>query len=202
MSNGIQLRILRRVVVPSTSHSHRRDVRSWRFFPLLNQQSEYKVIYELMCWLSGSLTCRVPNVMRSPPARISLVSSVTVDWCLAPHRWGFYLESKPTNYPDHGHHEDPPPHKENPHGSAANRTRDLAISSQKLRPLDHEADRVVKMKTRSSFERPVGICHSETRYTWTFMQHLISRFTLPLKTFISAAFMLKYVFNHLLHWLF
>ena len=37
----------------------------------LNQQSQYKVFYELMCWLSGSLTCRLPNVMRSPPARRS-----------------------------------------------------------------------------------------------------------------------------------
>jgi len=35
----------------------------------LNQQSEYKVIYELMCWLSGSLTCRLPNVMRFPPSQ-------------------------------------------------------------------------------------------------------------------------------------
>ena len=48
------------------------------FFPL-NQQSEYKVFYKLMYWLSGSLTCRLPNVMRSPPARRSLVSSITVD---------------------------------------------------------------------------------------------------------------------------
>ena len=38
---------------------------------MMNQQSEYKVFYELMCWLSGSLTCRLPNVMRSPPARRS-----------------------------------------------------------------------------------------------------------------------------------
>ena len=72
-----------------------------------NQQSEYKVFYELMCWLSGSLTCRLPNVMRSPPARRSL-SSITVDWCLAPRRWGFYLKSKSTNYTDHGHQGDPP----------------------------------------------------------------------------------------------
>jgi len=50
-----------------------------RYFFFLNQQSEYKVIYELMCWLSGSLTCGLPNVMRSPPARRSLVSSITVD---------------------------------------------------------------------------------------------------------------------------
>ena len=98
-----------------------------------------------MCWLSGSLTCRLPNVMRSPPARRSLVSSVTVDWCLAPRRWGFYLKSKSTNYPDHGHHGDPPPHMENPHGRAGNRSRDLVISSQKLWPLDHEAGRNCSM---------------------------------------------------------
>ena len=41
------------------------------FFFLLNQQSEYNVFYELMCWLSGSLTCRLPNVVSSPPARRS-----------------------------------------------------------------------------------------------------------------------------------
>ena len=33
------------------------------------------------------------------------------------------------------------PHKENPHGRAENRTRDLVISSQNLWPLDHEAGR-------------------------------------------------------------
>ena len=58
---------------------------------------------------------------------------------MAPRNWGFNLKSKSTNYPDHGHHGDPPPHKENPHGRAGNRTRDLVISSQKLWPLDHEA---------------------------------------------------------------
>ena len=68
-----------------------------RFPPTPYQQSEYKVIYELMCWLSGSLTCRLPNVMRSPPARRSLVSSITVDWFLAPRRWGFYLKSNLLN---------------------------------------------------------------------------------------------------------
>jgi hypothetical protein len=53
--------------------------KSWtesRSFPLLRfpppyQQSEYKVFYELMCWLSESLTCRLPNVRRSAPARRS-----------------------------------------------------------------------------------------------------------------------------------
>ena len=57
------------------------------------------------------------------------------------------LKSKSTNYPDHGHHGDPPPpHKENPHGRAGNRTPDLVVSSQKLRPPDHEAGRIVHMK--------------------------------------------------------
>ena len=41
------------------------------FYLSFNQQSEYKVFYKLMCWLAGSLTCRLPNVVRSPPARRS-----------------------------------------------------------------------------------------------------------------------------------
>ena len=54
-----------------------------------------------MCWLS--------LVVRSPPARRSLswIQS-TVDWCMAPRKWGFDLKSNSTNYPDHGHHGDPP----------------------------------------------------------------------------------------------
>ena len=66
-----------------------------------------------MCWLSGSLTCRLPNVMRSPPARRSRKFSHC--WLiLAPRRWGFYLKSKSTNYPDHGHRGDPPPTRKIP----------------------------------------------------------------------------------------
>jgi hypothetical protein len=34
------------------------------------------------------------------------------------------------------------PFRENSHGIAGNRTRDLIISSQRLRPLDHEAGRL------------------------------------------------------------
>ena len=34
------------------------------------------------------------------------------------------------------------PFKENSHGRAGNRTRDLMISSQRLRPLDHEAGHI------------------------------------------------------------
>ena len=43
----------------------------WFLLPPPFQLSEYKVFYEVMCWLSGSLTCRLRNVMRSPPARRS-----------------------------------------------------------------------------------------------------------------------------------
>jgi hypothetical protein len=39
------------------------------FFNLLHQQSEYKVLYKLMCWLG--LVCRLTSMMRSPPARRS-----------------------------------------------------------------------------------------------------------------------------------
>jgi hypothetical protein len=38
---------------------------------------------------------------------------------------GGALNLNSTNYPDHGHHGDPP------HGRAGNQTRDLMISSQK-----------------------------------------------------------------------
>jgi hypothetical protein len=36
-----------------------------------------------------------------------------------------------SNYPDHGHHGDPPLSGKYPHGKAMNRTQDLMISSQK-----------------------------------------------------------------------
>ena len=46
------------------------------------------------------------------------------------------------------------PFRENSHGRAGNRTRDLMISSQRLRPLDHEAGLFVNVvgtnKIRSS----------------------------------------------------
>ena len=114
----------------------------YHIFVFLNHQSEHKVLYELMCWLSGSLTCRLPNVMRSPLARRSLVSSITIDWCLAPRRWGFYLKSKSTNLPGPWSPRWSSPHKENSHGRAGNRNRDLLISCPKLWPLDHEAGRL------------------------------------------------------------
>jgi hypothetical protein len=50
-----------------------------------------------------------------------------------------------SNYPDHGHHGDPPLSGKNPHGRARNRTRDFMNSSQIRWPLDHEAGRIVRM---------------------------------------------------------
>ena len=45
------------------------------------------------------------------------------------------------------------PFRENSHGRAGNRTRDLMISSQRLRPLDHEAGRIsVKCDTGNFYE--------------------------------------------------
>jgi hypothetical protein len=44
---------------------------------------------------------------------------------------GGALNLNSTNYPDHGHHGDPPLPGKNPHGRAGNRTRDLMISSLK-----------------------------------------------------------------------
>jgi len=44
-----------------------------------------------------------------------------------------------TNYPDHGHHGRLPLSRKNAHGRAGNRTRDLMVSSQELRPPNREA---------------------------------------------------------------
>ena len=76
-------------------------IKCFFFSSVIGNQSTW-VLYELMCWPS--------LVVRSPPARRSLswIQS-TVDWCMAPHRWGFDLKSNSTNYPDHGHHGDPSP---------------------------------------------------------------------------------------------
>jgi hypothetical protein len=57
-------------------------------------------------------------------------------------RWmvpGRALNLNSTNYPDHGHHGDPPLSTKNSHGRSGNRPRDLRLSSQKRWPLDHEA---------------------------------------------------------------
>jgi len=60
-------------------------------------------------------------------------------------------------YPDHGHHGRLPLSRKNTHGRAANRTRDLMVSSQKLWPLSHEAyfniEYKFAFKVQSSFLR-------------------------------------------------
>jgi hypothetical protein len=66
-----------------------------RFF-LSNQQSQYSVFHELMCW--HSLTFRLSNVM-SPLQRGDLLYHVTG------RMRALILNS--SNYPDHGHHGDP-----------------------------------------------------------------------------------------------
>jgi hypothetical protein len=97
--------------------------------PLINNQStRYS-----MSWCAGWLTWWGP-LQRGD---LLWVQSLLIE-ALAPRRWGFYLKSNSTNYPDHGH-QGILPHKENPHGRARNRSRDLVISSQKLWPPDHEA---------------------------------------------------------------
>jgi hypothetical protein len=51
---------------------------------------------------------------------------------------GGALNLNSTEYPDHGHHADPPLSGKKPHGRAGNQTCDLMVSSQKRWPLDHE----------------------------------------------------------------
>jgi hypothetical protein len=104
-----------------------------------------------MCWLSGSLTCRIPNVMRSPSARRSLVSSVTVDWFLAPRKRGFNLKSKPTIYPDHGHHGDPPPTRKIPMVTPGIKP---GTSWLIVRSSDHQTTRLVLFYMKSIIFQP------------------------------------------------
>jgi hypothetical protein len=52
---------------------------------------------------------------------------------------GGALNLNSTNFPDHGHHGDPPLSGKNLHGRTGNQTWNLKISSQKCWPLEHEA---------------------------------------------------------------
>ena len=61
------------------------------FFNLsFNQQSEYKVFYKLMCWLAGSLDCRLPNVVSSPRARRS--RKLSHYWLMFGFSWMRFLD--------------------------------------------------------------------------------------------------------------
>ena len=108
-----------------------------------------------MSWCAGCLTCRLPNLMRSPPAR-SLVSSITVDWFLAPRRWGFYLKSKSTNYPDHGHHGNPPPTRKIP---MAEPGIEPGTSWLVARISDHQTTRLVAVYMNSVSTSGTGNFH-------------------------------------------
>jgi hypothetical protein len=61
-----------------------------------------------MSWCAGWLTCWGP-LQRD----LLWVKSLLIE-VLAPRIWDFYLKSKSTNYPDHGHHGDPPPQRKSP----------------------------------------------------------------------------------------
>ena len=74
--NNLMLqKILKRYQIRTGRTKRKREVvikyRKTFFYLSFNQQSEYKVFYKLMCWLARSPTCRLPNVVRSPPARRS-----------------------------------------------------------------------------------------------------------------------------------
>jgi hypothetical protein len=126
------------------------------FFLPRNQQSEYSVLYELMCWLANYRD-EVPS-----SEEISLVDSIIVDWFLAPRKWGFNLKSKSTNYPHHGHHGDPPPTRKIPMVEPG---IELGTSWLVVRSSDHQTTRLVDPNTtthhfRYIFDREVVLCIS------------------------------------------
>ena len=96
-----------------------------------------RLIYELMCWLS--------LVVRSPPARRSLswIQSLLIDlWLLVIEvsTLSLILQSKSTNYPDHGHHGDPPPTRKIPMVEPG---IEPGISWLVVRSSDHQTTRLV-----------------------------------------------------------
>ena len=94
--------------------------------------------------------------MRSPPARRS--RKFNHCWLnLAPRRWGFYIKSRSTNYPNHCHHGDPPPTRKIPtvEPGIEPRTSWLVVRSS-----DHYSTRLVST--------------SNTTFYWpTLMHHLM-----------------------------
>ena len=82
---------------------------------------------------------------------------------MAPRNWSFNLKSNSPNYPDHGHHGDPPPTRKNSHGRAGNRTRDLVVSNQKLWPPYHEAGQNINLCILNSGFPHIGAERQITR---------------------------------------
>jgi hypothetical protein len=66
---------------------------------------------------------------------------------LAPRRWGFYLKSKSTDYPDHGHHGDPPPTRKIPMVEPGIETETSWLVA---RSSDHLTTRLVERKYGAS----------------------------------------------------
>jgi hypothetical protein len=93
-------------------------------------------------YLFNPMPPHVPYGLRGLPSRLwpkcNRLLRLRRPWgAVTLSRWGA-LNLNCTNYPDHGHHGDPPLSRKNPHGRAGNGTWDLMISSQKCWPLDHE----------------------------------------------------------------
>jgi hypothetical protein len=113
---------------------------SWRFLFVDSQlvNSNQSIRYS-MSWCVGWLTI----VVRSPPARRSLswIQSF-VDWFMAPRKWGFNRKTKSTNYPDHGHHGEPPPSRKIP---VVEPGIELGTSWLVFRSSDHQTTRLVKL---------------------------------------------------------
>jgi hypothetical protein len=60
------------------------------FFKISNQNTTYSISW-CAGWLTGSLYLVDSLTWWGPLQRGDLVSSITIDWCLAPNRWGFYI---------------------------------------------------------------------------------------------------------------
>ena len=79
------------------------------------------------------------------------------------------------------------PFKENSHGRAGNRTRDLMISSQRLWPLDHEADPFIIFYTEPKNSQ---LFHVLSHSSYMFRHYRVILTELVLSTFAKLQ---KYV---------
>ena len=80
------------------------------------------------------------------------------------------------------------PFRENSHGRAGNRTRDLMISSQRLWPLDHEAGQVVSNYILISVYVRVS--------TWQYVIQTLRGAEPPLQVHVDG---IIYIYSHSIH---
>jgi hypothetical protein len=99
-----------------------------------------------MCWLAN-YRGEVPS-----SEEISLMDSIIVDWFMAPRKWGFNLKTKSTNYPDHGHHGNPPPTRKIPMVEPG---IEPGTSLLVVRSSDHQTTRLVSSGLRWQFRNTV-----------------------------------------------